>query len=261
MTAVARCGKIPPKMQHFCPLAKLHTSVGCVIRGAAPGGCGSAVKPYDPEKPIIFKALTRGFPLPVPRNVSESSDLVTDNVSLVSGVAKRYASALLDLAGDGGVTADVERDLNAFEGMLAESADLVRLVRSPVFSADEQLAALDALLAKAGITGLAANFVKLAAKNRRLFVLPDMIKAFRALLAEKRGETTAEVVSAAPLSDAHVAALKEALSASTGKSVKIAASVDPALIGGLVVKVGSRMIDTSLRTKLNTLKFAMKEVG
>lgn len=193
--------------------------------------------------------------------VSESSDQVTDNTTLVSGVAKRYAAALLELAEDGGATSEVERDLAAFDAMLAESADLVRLVRSPVFTADEQQAALGALLAKAGITGLAANFVKLAAKNRRLFVLPDMIKAFRALLAEKRGEATAEVVSAAQLSDAHVAALKEGLSASTGKKINIAARVDPALIGGLVVKVGSRMVDTSLRTKLNSLKFAMKEVG
>ncbi|TYC79979.1 F0F1 ATP synthase subunit delta [Stappia sp. BW2] len=186
---------------------------------------------------------------------------MTDNVSLVSGVAQRYASALLDLAEGDGVTADVERDLTAFEGMIAESEDLVRLVKSPVFSVEEQLAALTALLDKAGIKGLAANFVKLAARNRRLFVLPDMIKAFRSLLAQQRGEETAEVTSAAALSDEHVTALKEALSASTGKSVNIVAKVDPALIGGLVVKVGSRMIDTSLRTKLNSLKFAMKEVG
>jgi len=186
---------------------------------------------------------------------------VTDNVSLVSGVAQRYASALLDLAEEQGVTADVERDLTGFEALLKDSADLDRLVKSPVFSAEEQLAAISALLDKAGITGLASNFMKLAAKNRRLFVLPGMIKAFRAQLAEKRGEQIAEVTSAAPLSDDHVAALKEALSSSTGKTVKVAAHVDPALIGGLVVKVGSRMIDASLRTKLNSLKFAMKEVG
>jgi len=186
---------------------------------------------------------------------------VTDNVSLVSGVAQRYASALLELAEEKGVIADVERDLGKVEGFLNESTDLDRLVKSPAFSVEEQLAALVALLDKAGISGLAANFVKLTAKNRRLFVLPGMIKAFKAQLAEKRGEETAEVVSAAPLSDEHVAALKEALAASRGKSVNVAASVDPALIGGLVVKVGSRMIDTSLRTKLNSLKFAMKEVG
>ncbi|MBO0346481.1 F0F1 ATP synthase subunit delta [Roseibium limicola] len=194
-------------------------------------------------------------------NASESSDLVTDNVSLVSGVAKRYASALLGLAEETGVIADVERDLATFEGFLEESADLKRLVYSPAFSAEEQLDALTALLNKAQISGLAANFVKLVAKNRRLFVLPGMITAFRALLAEKRGVETAEVTAAAELSDDQVAALKEALEASRGKTVNLAVKVDPALIGGLVVKMGSRMIDTSLRTKLNSLKFAMKEVG
>ena len=223
-------------------------------------GNGLTVIPSDLEIIHFFNVL-RTLAVLRTWKTSESTDLVTDNVSLVSGVAQRYASALLDLAEGDGVTADVERDLTAFEGMLSESEDLVRLVKSPAFSAEEQLAALAALLDKAGIKGLAANFVKLAARNRRLFVLPDMIKSFRALLAEKRGEETAEVVSATALSDEHVAALKEALSASTGKSVNIAAKVDPALIGGLVVKVGSRMIDTSLRTKLNSLKFVMKEVG
>lgn len=188
-------------------------------------------------------------------------DLVTENVSLVSGVAKRYASALLELAEEANVVADVEKDLATVEGFLNESADLNRLVKSPAFSVEEQLDALTALLEKAKIAGLAANFVKLAARNRRLFVLPDMIKAFGQLLADKRGEETAEVTSAAALTDDQVAALKEALSSSSGKSVKISAKVDPALIGGLVVKIGSRMIDTSLRTKLNSLKFAMKEVG
>ncbi|NVK33030.1 MAG: F0F1 ATP synthase subunit delta [Rhodobacteraceae bacterium] len=186
---------------------------------------------------------------------------MTDNVSLISGVAQRYASALLELAEEANAVSDVERDLDAFEGYLNESADLVRLVNSPAFSVEEQLDALTALLDKVKITGLAANFVKLVARNRRLFVLPDMIKAFGLLLAEKRGEETAEITSAAALSDDQVTALKEALSASSGKSVKISAKVDPALIGGLVVKIGSRMIDTSLRTKLNSLKFAMKEVG
>lgn len=186
---------------------------------------------------------------------------MTDNVSLVSGVAQRYASALLDLSEGDNVTADVERDLAVIEGMLAESEDLLRLVKSPVFSVEEQLAALTTLLEKAKIVGLAANFVKLAARNRRIFILPEMIKAFRSLLAEKRGEETAVVTSAAALSDSHVSALKEALAASTGKSINIEANVDPSLIGGLIVKVGSKMIDTSLRTKLNSLKFAMKEVG
>ncbi|MBA5776966.1 F0F1 ATP synthase subunit delta [Stappia sp. F7233] len=186
---------------------------------------------------------------------------MTDNVSLISGVASRYATALLDLAEEQKAVAAVEKDLDAFDKLLAESKDLDRLVRSPVFSADEQLKALTSILDKAGMTGLAANFIKLAAKNRRLFAVPGMIAAFRVALAQRRGETTAEVTSAAPLSADQVAALKDALKASTGKTVNISAKVDPDLIGGLIVKIGSRMIDTSLKTKLNSLKFAMKEVG
>lgn len=186
---------------------------------------------------------------------------MTDNVPLISGVASRYATALLELAEDQKAVDAVEKDLDSFEKLLGESADLRRLVQSPVFSADEQLKALSAILEKAGLKGLAANFLKLAAKNRRLFAVPGMISAFRAALAARRGETTAEVTSAAPLSDDQVEALKKALHESTGKTVKISAKVDPELIGGLIVKVGSRMIDTSLKTKLNSLKFAMKEVG
>jgi F-type H+-transporting ATPase subunit delta len=134
-------------------------------------------------------------------------------------------------------------------------------VASPVFSADEQFRAVAAVLDKAGIGGLTANLIKVAAKNRRLFVVPDMITAFGRILARHRGEVSAEVTSAEPLSDRHVAELKAALKSSLGKDVALEAKVDPSLIGGLIVKVGSRMIDGSLRTKLNSLKLAMKEVG
>ncbi|MTI17820.1 F0F1 ATP synthase subunit delta [Rhodobacteraceae bacterium RKSG542] len=186
---------------------------------------------------------------------------MTDNVSLISGVALRYASALLDLAEEQGKTAEVEKGLDQFEALINESADLGRLIKSPVYSADAQTKALDIILEKAGISGLTANFVKLVAQNRRLFAVPGMIAAFRSLLAAKRGEATAEVTSVAELSAEHTAALQEALNASTGKNVKIAVKVDPSILGGLIVKLGSKMIDTSLRTKLNSLKFAMKEVG
>lgn len=186
---------------------------------------------------------------------------MADSTQTISGVAERYASALFELAAESDQLAAVAEQLGRFEALLSESPDLARLVRSPVFSADEQLRAVAAVLEKSGIGGPAANLVKVAARNRRLFAVPDMIRSFRQQLARHRGEVSAEVTSAEPLNAAHVAALKEALRASIGKDVALDTKVDPRLIGGLIVKVGSRMIDTSLRTKLNSLKIAMKEVG
>ncbi|MEX0852418.1 MAG: F0F1 ATP synthase subunit delta [Bauldia sp.] len=186
---------------------------------------------------------------------------MADSTSGSSGVAERYANALFELALDAQSLAPVESDVDQVAALINESADLRRLVRSPVFSADEQTRAVGAVLDRAQIGGLVANLIKVAAANRRLFAVPEMVAAFKRLAARRRGEVTAEVVSAEPLGDAHVAELKQALKASLGKDVELAARVDPALIGGLIVKVGSRMIDGSLRTKLNALKLAMKEVG
>ena len=183
------------------------------------------------------------------------------STSNVSGVAERYANALFELALDTNSLPAVENDLGRFAGLIDESPDLKRLVRSPVFSADEQLRAVDAILVRDQIGGIVANLIKVAAGNRRLFAVPDIITAFKRLAARHRGEVAAEVTSAEPLSDKHVAELKAALKASLGKDVTLVAHVDPSLIGGLIVKVGSRMIDGSLRTKLNSLKLAMKEVG
>ena len=181
--------------------------------------------------------------------------------STVEGVSGRYATALFELALEAKSLDDVGAALDAFQDMLEMSTDLTRLVRSPVFSADDQNRAINAVIEKAGITGLAANFIGLVARNRRLFAVSDMIRDYRKLLAVHRGEITAQVASAEKLSEAQVAALKEALKEKVGRDVQLDASVDPALLGGLIVKVGSRMIDTSLRTKLNNLKIAMKEVG
>jgi F-type H+-transporting ATPase subunit delta len=186
---------------------------------------------------------------------------VAEDKTLVSGVAERYATALFDLALESGALDAVDADLSRFSALLSDSDDLVRLVQSPVFAAEDQLRAISAILDKAGISGLVGNFVKVAANNRRLFAVPGMIAGFRQLLAKHRGEVTAEVTSAEALSDAQVTALKEALKAQIGKDVTLSSQVDPSLIGGLVVKVGSRMIDTSVRSKLNSLKIAMKEVG
>lgn len=185
---------------------------------------------------------------------------VANEQSVSSGVAGRYARALFELSEAGGESDTTLGHLETFARALDESADLDRLVRSPLFSSDEQIAALNALVPKLGIGQVAGHFLKLLAKNRRLFVVRDTIVAFKALLAEKRGTTIAEVVAAEPLSEAKTEALKSAIKAALGKDVTLLSKVDPSLIGGLTVKVGSRMIDTSLKTKLSQLKIALKEV-
>jgi F-type H+-transporting ATPase subunit delta len=178
----------------------------------------------------------------------------------VSGVAGRYATALFELALENKAVDAVKKDLDQFDALIADSADLTRLVRSPVFGVDEQLKALSAILAKAGIGGLAENFLRVITTNRRLFAVRDMIRAYRALVARHKGEVTAHITVAQKLSDTHLDALKSALkSVTSGKDIDLDIKIDPAIIGGLVVKVGSRMVDSSLRTKLNSIKLAMKE--
>lgn len=179
----------------------------------------------------------------------------------VSGVSGRYATALFELARDQKSIDAVKADLDKFDAMLTGSPELVRLVRSPVFTSDAQIKALSAVLDKAGIKGIAANFLKVLTKNRRLFAAADVIRAFRALVAKFKGEATAEVTVAEKLSDKNLDALKAALKTVSGKDVDLNVKVDPSIIGGLVVKLGSRMVDSSLRTKLNSIKNAMKEAG
>jgi F-type H+-transporting ATPase subunit delta len=179
----------------------------------------------------------------------------------VSGVSGRYATALFELARDEKSIDAVKADLDQFNAMLADSADLRRLVRSPVFGADTQLKALDAVLEKAGIAGISANFLRVLTANRRLFAVTDVIRAFRALVAKFKGEAVADVTVAETLSDKNLDALKGALKTVTGKDVALNVKIDPSIIGGLVVKLGSRMVDSSLRTKLNSIKHAMKEAG
>ena len=176
------------------------------------------------------------------------------------GMAGRYATALFELALENKAVDAVNNDLDRFDALLTESADLHRLVRSPAFGADEQLRALAAILAKAGITGLAANFLRVITTNRRMFAVHDMIRAYRALVARHKGEMIAQVTVAEKLSDSSLDALKSALKSVTGsQDVDLDIKIDPAIIGGLIVKVGSRMVDSSLRTKLNSIKLAMKE--
>lgn len=188
------------------------------------------------------------------------SDVATNNTS-VDGVAGRYASALFDLAKESSKLTEVEGDLVKIQDLLKESPDLVRLVRSPVISSSDQSRALSAVLEKGGISGLASNFLLLLARNRRLFAVEDIIKVYRSLAAKARGEVSAEVSSAVALSEAQLAELKEALRASVGKDVTLDTRVDPSLLGGLVVKLGSRMIDSSLKTKLQNMKAALNETS
>ena len=179
---------------------------------------------------------------------------------IVSGMAGRYATAIFELALEAGTLDQIRNELDSFDALAASNPDLMRLIRSPVFGADEQSKALAAVLDRAGISGLAAQFLKVVTANRRLFAIREIIKAFRALVAHHKGEVTAQVTVAEPLSDKNLEALKGALKSVTGgKDIDFDVKIEPAIIGGLVVKVGSRMVDSSLRTKLNAIKIAMKE--
>ena len=176
-----------------------------------------------------------------------------------SGVAGRYASALFDLAREEGQIDSVGKELDNFQALLDESADLRRLIKSPVISAEEQDRAIDSVLKKAGIGGLAGNLIRLTASNRRLFVLPQMIRAYRSLVAEHKGIVSAEVRLAETPSTEQLDTIKTAIREMAGSDVDLDVKIDPALIGGLVVKIGSRMVDASLKTKLNSIRIAMKE--
>ena len=192
---------------------------------------------------------------------SEKRRPVAKQQSETSALAERYATALYDLAEDDKALADLENDVGRFATLHDQSDDLQAFIRSPVYRREEQARAIEAVLKQAGIEGTVANFFKVIARNGRMFAAPAIIAAFRELAARRRGEVTAEVTSAEPLSETHLAALKEALKGALGKDVTLDTRVDPSLIGGLIVKVGSRMIDSSLKTKLTSLKLAMKEVG
>lgn len=176
-------------------------------------------------------------------------------------IARPYASALFEVANEAGAVEDVGKSLDAFTALIEESDDFQRFLQSPVITHDQKIPVIDTILEKSAGDARVANFVKTVALHGRLFALPQMISQFRQLSAEARGEATAEVTSAAPLSEAQLKALADTLKSELGKTVTLDTHVDPELIGGLVVKVGSQMIDSSLRTKLTAMKIAMKEVG
>lgn len=186
---------------------------------------------------------------------------VANSGSLTSGVATRYATALFELAKEGGNLDKVEADLTSVEAALAESADLREMIASPVFSRADMANAIRAIAGKMGLGLEVTNTLALLATNRRLFILPAVIAKVKAMAAASRGEVSAEVTTARPLTDAQAAELREKLKASVGKDVDLNVKVDESLIGGLVVRIGSRMIDTSIRSKLAKLQNVMKEVG
>jgi F-type H+-transporting ATPase subunit delta len=177
------------------------------------------------------------------------------------GLATRYSVALFQLADEKHALDAVSADLKALSGMIAESDDLRTLIYSPLLKRAEQAKAIDAVARAASLGELTRRFVGLVANNRRLFALPAIIKAFHKLLADKRGEMTAEVTAAHPLTDAQKAAVSDAIKRVVGGKVSIDMKIDPSLLGGLVVRVGSRMIDGSVRTKLQKLQLAMKGIG
>jgi len=179
----------------------------------------------------------------------------------VSEIAGRYATALFELADEKNILDQVAADLRGLKALLAESKDLRRLVRSPILSRADQEKAMAAVLEQANADRITRNFVALAARNRRLFALPGIIDAYLAMLAERRGEVTAEVTAANPLSDSQQKTLAETLRKLVGAKVAVNLRVDRELLGGLIVKMGSRLFDSSLRTKLRKLELAMKGVG
>lgn len=177
------------------------------------------------------------------------------------GIAGRYATALYDLAESDKALDSVAEDLAALKSMIADSADLRRLLRSPIISRADQAKGLDALLDQAAFSQLTRRFVGVVCANRRLFALEGMIDAYLGTLAKRRGQVLAEVTSATELDDKQLSDLNAALKRVVGGNVKINSQVDPELLGGLVVRVGSRMFDSSLRTKLSQLQMSMKGAG
>jgi len=186
---------------------------------------------------------------------------VSESASISTGIASRYATAVFELARDGNALDTLERDIETLEASLSDSADFRDLVHSPVYSREQQGNAIGAIAPKMGLSDMLANTLLLMASKRRLFVLPQLLAGLRARIADAKGEVTADVRSATALTADQEKALAEALKSSVGKDVKMNVTVDESLIGGLVVKVGSKMIDTSIRSKLAALQNTMKEVG
>ena len=193
--------------------------------------------------------------------MSAASASETIGKVVVSGVSGRYALALFDLALAGKIVDQVAADLDNLEAMAKTSSDFARVIESPLYSQGDQARAVEAIAAAAELSDLTRRFLGVVAHNRRLTALASVIADFRKLLAQHKGEMTAEVISAHKLTATQVTALKKELKSTVGRDVNVEASVDESLLGGLIVKLGSQMIDTSLRTKLTNIQVSMKEVG
>ena len=186
---------------------------------------------------------------------------VSESASISTGIAARYATAVFEMAKEDKAVGKLETDIDTLSAALSESADLRSLIASPVYSRADMGQAMAGLSGAMMLTPLVSNTLALMAQKRRLFVLPHLLIALRGLIADEKGEVNADVTSAKALTEAQAVKLAKALKAAVGKEVKINAAVDEDLIGGLVVKVGSKMIDTSVRSKLSNLQNTMKEVG
>ena len=186
---------------------------------------------------------------------------MSENASISTGIAARYATAIFELAKDDKALPAIEKDVDALDAALADSDDLRDLITSPIYSRDDQQAAITAIAKNMKLSGSLSNLLGLMASKRRLFVLPQLIKTLRGLIADEKGEVTADVTAAKALTKAQTDKLAKTLKAQVGKDVKVNVAVDESLISGLIVKVGSKMIDTSIASKLANLQNAMKEVG
>ena len=186
---------------------------------------------------------------------------MSETAGISKGIAARYASAVFDIAKEGKAIKDLESDVAALDAAMDESADLRTLLTSPLYSREQQGAAITAVAEKMGLSATTRNVLGLLAAKRRLFVLPQLVAVLQEKLADERGEVMAEVTSAKALTKAQTEKLASTLKAQVGKSVTIKQTVDESIIGGLIVKVGSKMIDTSIASKLNALQNTMKEVG
>ena len=186
---------------------------------------------------------------------------MSEPASISSGIAQRYATAVFDLAREGNALQSLEADIASLDAAIHDSADLRAMMTSPVYSRDEQGKAITALATRMKLSPAMRGTLGLMARNRRLFAVPALLATLRQMIAEEKGEITADVVSATALNKAQSDALAATIKGRIGKTVNLNVSVDESLIGGLIVKVGSKMIDTSIRSKLASLQNSMKEVG